>query len=59
MSTPVQFYPIISIGYNHIGNTPYQQSFHLFNASIPDMSILLPDDHPSPNLSINGVPDGG
>jgi hypothetical protein len=57
MSIPDQFCPVISIGYKFIGNTLSQQSFHLFYVSIPDIIILSPDDHPSPNLSINSVPD--
>jgi hypothetical protein len=59
MSTPVHFCILISIGYKYIGNTLPQHTFHLFYGRIPDMSILSHDDHPSPSLSIIGVPDDG
>jgi hypothetical protein len=57
MSAPVPLCPVISISYKYVGNTFSQHSFHLFNGRIPDMSILSHDDHPSPSLSIIGVPD--
>lgn len=59
MSTVVHNYLCKSISYRIIGNTLSQQSFHLFYVSLPDMSILSPDDHPSPLLSLPGIPDGG
>ena len=59
MATFVQFSLFLSTTYRIVGNTPHQHSFHLFYGRIPDMSILSHDDHPSPSLSIIGVPDDG
>ena len=58
MSTPVHFCSLLSMSFEFIGNTLPQQSFHLFGGSIPEMSVLSPDVHPRPQLSIQGVPDG-
>ena len=57
MSTAVHFCPLFSMSYRSIGNTLSQQLFHLLCASIPEMNILSPDDHPSPSLPINRFPD--
>ena len=57
MSIPVQFCLVISISYKYIGNTLYQQLFHVFWCSIPEYGILAVPVHPRVQLTNMEVPD--
>lgn len=58
MINPVYFCLVISISYDHIGNTLSEQSFHLFWCSIPEYGILSVPVHPRVQLTRMEVPDG-
>jgi hypothetical protein len=57
MISPVYFCLVISISYDHIGNTLSQQSFHVFRCSIPENGILSVPVHPRAQLTSMEVPD--
>jgi hypothetical protein len=48
MTTLVYFCPVFSMSSNAIGNTSYEQSFHVFCSSIPEYVLLSTTVHPIP-----------